>query len=249
MIHMEHLSVAYGKKSVIDDLSLTFRDGELAALIGPNGSGKSSLLKAVARILPYKGVITMDGENIENMSRKCYARRLAMVGQFNEMAFDMPVLDMVLMGRTPYKSLLEKDTKKDRAMAFDALDAVGMRSYAALSIRALSGGEKQRAVLARALAQDTDHLLLDEATNHLDIYYRLKLLSTVKATGLTVVAALHDVNLALAYGERIVALKGGKILFDTTPGEVTPAMIEALYATPCTIRSTEDGPFVLFKTL
>ena len=247
MIRVEHLSVAYGKKQVLQDFSLTIRDKELVALIGPNGSGKSSLLKAVARILPYEGKIFLDEAEARDMSRKDYAKRLAVVGQFNDMAFDMTVMDMVLMGRTPYKSLLERDTKKDRAMAMEALASVGMESYAPRSLRELSGGERQRAVLARALVQQTDHLLLDEATNHLDIYYQLKLLSTVEAGSLTVVAALHDMNLALAYGDRIVALKEGRILFDAAPEEVTPAMIEALYDTPCTIHRADERPVAVFK--
>lgn len=247
MIRVEHLSVAYGKKQVLRDFSLTIRDKELVALIGPNGSGKSSLLKAVARILPYEGKIFLDEAEARDMSRKDYAKRLAVVGQFNDMAFDMTVMDMVLMGRTPYKSLLERDTKQDRAMAMEALASVGMESYAPRSLRELSGGEKQRAVLARALVQKTDHLLLDEATNHLDIYYQLKLLSTVKDTKLTVVAALHDMNLALAYGDRIVALKEGRILFDEAPEEVTPTMIEALYDTPCTIHRADGRPVAVFK--
>lgn len=247
MIRVEHLSVSYGKKQVLQDFSLTIRDKELVALIGPNGSGKSSLLKAVARILPYEGKIFLDEAEARDMSRKDYAKRLAVVGQFNDMAFDMTVLDMVLMGRTPYKGLLERDTDEDRAMAGEALAAVGMESYAARSLRALSGGERQRAVLARALVQKTDHLLLDEATNHLDIYYQLKLLSMVKDTKLTVVAALHDMNLALAYGDRIVALKEGKLLFDEAPENVTPAMIGALYSTPCTLHEADGRPVAVFK--
>ena len=247
MIRIEHLSVAYGKKQVLRDFSLTIGDKELVALIGPNGSGKSSLLKAVARILPYDGNIFLDEIEARNMSRKDYAKRLAVVGQFNDMAFDMTVLDMVLMGRTPYKGLLERDTESDRAMAMEALAAVGMESFAARSIRELSGGEKQRAVLARALVQETDHLLLDEATNHLDIYYQLKLLSMVGDKKRTVVAALHDINLALAYGDRIVALKEGRLLFDEAPEDVTPAMIEALYATPCTLHRAEGRPVAVFK--
>lgn len=247
MIRAENLSVHYGKKEVVRDLSLTVADGELVALIGPNGSGKSSFLKALARILPYEGKIFLDGKDIHAMHRRDYAKRLAMVGQFNDMAFDMTVMDMVLMGRTPYKSLLERDTKEDRAMAMEALASVGMESYAPRSLRELSGGERQRAVLARALVQQTDHLLLDEATNHLDIYYQLKLLSTVEAGSLTVVAALHDMNLALAYGDRIVALKEGRILFDAAPEEVPPAMIEALYDTPCTIHRADGRPVAVFK--
>lgn len=124
---------------MLRDFSLTIGDKELVALIGPNGSGKSSLLKAVARILPYEGKIFLDNMEARDMSRKDYAKRLAVVGQFNDMAFDMTVMDMVLMGRTPYKGLLERDTDKDRAMAKDALAAVGMESYAARSLRALSG--------------------------------------------------------------------------------------------------------------
>lgn len=232
---------------MLRDFSLTIHDKELVALIGPNGSGKSSFLKAMARILPYEGKIFLDDIEARAMSRKDYAKRLAVVGQFNDMAFDMTVMDMVLMGRTPYKGLLERDTEDDRAMAMEALASVGMENYAMRSLRALSGGERQRAVLARALVQETDHLLLDEATNHLDIYYQLKLLSMVQDRKHTVVAALHDINLALAYGDRIVALKEGKLLFDEAPEHVTPAMIEALYTTPCTLHEAQSRPVVVFN--
>ena len=229
MIRVEKLNVAIGKKQILKNVDFTAEDGEFVALIGPNGSGKSTLLRSVAGMVPYEGKILLDGDDIARLKRKDYAKRLAMVSQFNDGAFELTVMDMVLMGRSPYHSFWEGEGKEDLALAEKALEEVGLSDFCHRPLGKLSGGERQRAVLARALVQETDHMLLDEATNHLDVYYQMSILSLVKALDTTVIAALHDVNHAFRFADRIVALKNGELLFNKTPDKVDEKDLFDLY--------------------
>lgn len=229
MIRVEKLNVAIGKKQILKNVDFTAEDGEFVALIGPNGSGKSTLLRSVAGMVPYEGKILLDGDDIARLKRKDYAKRLAMVSQFNDGAFELTVMDMVLMGRSPYHSFWEGEGKEDLALAEKALEEVGLSDFRHRLLGKLSGGERQRAVLARALVQETDHMLLDEATNHLDVYYQMSILSLVKALDTTVIAALHDVNHAFRFADRIVALKNGELLFNKTPDKVDEKDLFDLY--------------------
>lgn len=229
MIRVEKLNVAIGKKQILKNVDFTAEDGEFVALIGPNGSGKSTLLRSVAGMVPYEGKILLDGDDIARLKRKDYAKRLAMVSQFNDGAFELTVMDMVLMGRSPYHSFWEGEGKEDLALAEKSLEEVGLSDFRHRPLGKLSGGERQRAVLARALVQETDHMLLDEATNHLDVYYQMSILSLVKALDTTVIAALHDVNHAFRFADRIVALKNGELLFNKTPDKVDEKDLFDLY--------------------
>lgn len=229
MISVENLKVSMGKKQILKDINFTAKDGEFVALIGPNGSGKSTLLRSVAGMIPYEGSISLDGKEIAHMKRRDYAKRMAMVSQFNDGAFELTVMDMVLMGRSPYHSFWEGEGEEDMALAEKAMEEVGLSSYRHRPLGELSGGERQRAVLARALVQKTDHMLLDEATNHLDVYYQMSILSLVRSSGITVIAALHDINHALRFADRIVALKGGEVLFHKTPKTIDEKDLFDLY--------------------
>lgn len=229
MIRVEKLNVAIGKKQILKNVDFTAEDGEFVALIGPNGSGKSTLLRSVAGMIPYKGSISLDKKEIDHMKRRDYAKRLAMVSQFNDGAFELTVMDMVLMGRSPYHSFWEGEGKEDLALAEKALEEVGLSDFRHRPLGKLSGGERQRVVLARALVQETDHMLLDEATNHLDVYYQMSILSLVKALDTTVIAALHGVNHAFRFADRIVALKNGEVLFNKTPDKVDEKDLYDLY--------------------
>ena len=229
MISVENLKVSMGKKQILKDIGFTAKDGEFVALIGPNGSGKSTLLRSVAGMIPYEGSISLDGKEIAHIKRRDYAKRMAMVSQFNDGAFELTVMDMVLMGRSPYHSFWEGEGEEDMALAEKALEEVGLSDYRHRPLGELSGGERQRAVLARALVQETDHMLLDEATNHLDVYYQMSILSLVKKSGATVIAALHDINHALRFADRIVALKEGELLFNKVPDEIEEKDLFDLY--------------------
>ena len=200
-------------------------------IIGPNGSGKSTFLKCVYRILkPTSGEIFFNGKNIDELSFRQTALDLAVVAQHNFYSFDFNVLDVVLMGRSPHKKILERDNKKDYDIAYKSLEIVGLKDFAERSFTTLSGGEQQRVILARALTQETESLILDEPTNHLDIKYQLQIMDIVKSLNLTVIAAIHDLNIAAMYCDRLVALKDGQIVGAGKPKDLlTEKFIKDLY--------------------
>ena len=221
MIEVSEVSVTIGKKNIVKKVSLTVKDGELVGLIGPNGSGKSTMLKAIYRTLKYEGgMISIGGRSIEDMTLKESALQTAVVSQHNYYNFDFTVEDVVMMGRTPHKSSMEMDNKEDLRIAHECLEKVNMLHMKDRKFSSLSGGEQQRIILARALTQQTPCLILDEPTNHLDIKYQLEALDIVKSLGATVLCALHDLNLAAQYCDRIYLLYNGEIEAQGTPEEV-----------------------------
>ena len=220
-LEVENLAVNLGNKDIVKNVSLDVEKGEFVGIIGPNGSGKSTILKTLYKILKAKnGQIFLDGKNISNMSIKSLAKEQAVLSQFNEYNFEFKVEDIVIMGRNPYKGLFELDTKEDYEIVLQCLKKVDMENYKDRNFSTLSGGEKQRVLLARAIAQKTDLLILDEPTNHLDIKYQIQILDLVKSLGITVVAALHDLNLAAMYSDKIYAINDGKIVAFGKPEEV-----------------------------
>lgn len=246
-INLEELKIQFSNREILKGISLEFPDGKFTGLIGPNGSGKSTMLKCVYRILqPASGAIYLDGKALEKYSVRETARKQAVLAQHNYYNFDFEVLDVVLMGRSPYKKAMEADNEEDYAIARECLDVVGMGAFAHSSFALLSGGEQQRIMLARALAQKTECLILDEPTNHLDIKYQLQLLNIVKSRKLTVVAALHDLNIAAAYCDILVAMKNGRIIKIGTPQEVlTSEFIFEMYEVESEIIKRSDGKILI----
>lgn len=216
---------------------------ELLGVIGPNGSGKSTLLKCIYRVLkPTAGAVYLDGTPLEQLSYRKSARQVAVVAQHNYYNFDFCVRDVVLMGRAPHKRPLERDTAEDYRIVAEALETVGMADFADRTFSTLSGGEQQRVILARALAQQTPCLILDEPTNHLDIKFQLQLMDLVRGLNRTVIAAIHDLNIAALYCDRLCALKDGKIIGEGTPRELlTPEFIRKVYEVDAQVMTGEDG--------
>lgn len=176
------------------------------------------------------------------MSFRESALQLAVVAQHNFYSFDFSVLEIVLMGRSPHKKMMERNTAEDYAKAREALRVVGLETFEERNFSTLSGGEQQRVILARALTQDTPCLVLDEPTNHLDIKYQLEIMDIVKALGITVVTAIHDLNIAAMYCDTIVALKDGKIVGVGTPEELlTETFIYELYEVRSSVRRLPSG--------
>ncbi|WP_129600373.1 ABC transporter ATP-binding protein [Anaerophilus nitritogenes] len=250
-LSIENIDVDLGNKAIVKDACMQVHKGEFVGIIGPNGSGKSTLLKTVYRICkPKSGMMYLDGKNLLTMPIKDMARKLGVVSQFNHVAFDIKVEDMVLMGRSPHKKILEQDNLYDYKIAREMLDQVDMLHYSKRSFSTLSGGEKQRVLLARALAQQVDLLILDEPTNHLDIKYQIQILNLVKSLGITVVVALHDLNLAIAYCDRLYVMHNGKIVANGKPKEVlTPELIKQVYEVDCTIHTQQEPIYITFKTI
>lgn len=242
-IQTNDIQVAFGSKAILHDISLDIRDKEFVGIIGPNGSGKSTFLKCLYRVLqPNGGKIFFDGTELSDLSHRDTALKMAVVAQHSTVNFDFSVLEMVLMGRSPYKGLLDRDQIDDYEIARHALAQVGLSDFESRNFNTLSGGEQQRVILARALAQRTECLVLDEPTNHLDIKYQLELMTIVKRLDATVVAAIHDLNLAAIYCDRLIALKDGSVVCTGTPHEVlTEDTIRHIYGVSATVQTLPNG--------
>lgn len=242
-IKTDNIQVSFGSKPILHDISLAIHDKEFVGIIGTNGSGKSTFLKCLYRVLqPSGGKIFFDGSELNSLSHRDTALKMAVVAQHSTVNFDFSVLEMVLMGRSPYKGLLDRDQLDDYEIARHALAEVGLSDFESRNFNTLSGGEQQRVILARALAQRTECLVLDEPTNHLDIKYQLELMTIVKRLDATVVSAIHDLNLAAIYCDRIIALKDGHIVCSGTPQEVlTAETIRHIYGVSATVQTLPNG--------
>lgn len=236
-LNVQNLYVSIAKKEIVKDVSLLVDNKQFVGIIGANGCGKSTMLKSIYKSLkPKTGSILLGDMDVLNTSPKKVSQKMSVVGQFNELNFDLTVFQMVMLGRTPHKKLLESDTKQDIAIVRQALEQTHLTNYVDRSYLTLSGGEKQRVILARAIAQQPDFLVLDEPTNHLDIRYQLEVLSCVKALNIGVLAALHDLQMAAQYCDYIYAMKNGKIIAHGKPRELlTEELVTTLYDVNCKI--------------
>ncbi|NEW62212.1 ATP-binding cassette domain-containing protein [Granulicatella sp. zg-ZJ] len=242
-VQTDKVNVIYDKTPILHDITLQAKENQFIGLIGPNGSGKSTLLKCIYRTLDVNsGTILLDGTPIHQFNYKETAKKMAVVAQHNQYQFDFTVQDIVLMGRTPYKSMFDKETEEDYRIMEHALTLVDMLAYKDREFSTLSGGEQQRVILARALTQQPSCLILDEPTNHLDIKHQLMLLQTVKKLDMTVIAAIHDLNMAAMYCDIIYVLYQGRIVAVGTPKEVlTKELIKDVYQVNTDIITDKNG--------
>jgi iron complex transport system ATP-binding protein len=218
---VDGVTVKLGGREIVGGTDLTVEPGEFVGLVGPNGSGKSTLLRTIYRALrPDAGLISLDGDDLWRLPSKEAARRVAVLAQDSPTDVDFTVAEVVALGRTPHKRPLDRDTAEDRTICAEALEQVGLAGFDHRLYTTLSGGEKQRVLLARALAQRSHLHLLDEPTNHLDVRYQLEILSLVRRLGHATLAAIHDLNLAAAYCDRIYLMAGGRLVADGPPGEI-----------------------------
>jgi iron complex transport system ATP-binding protein len=235
LYQVQQLSFRYGAVPVLQGIAFVTTAGEIIGIIGPNGSGKTTLLKLLSAILkPETGEIKFEGVDIRRWSRHDLAQKVAVVPQETIFLYPYTVLEIVLMGRAPFTSLLGFDRPEDLQIARESLEQVGLLSMADRPIQALSGGERQMVIIARALTQQPKVLLLDEPTAYLDIRHQQKIYNLLtrlnKEHGLTVVVVSHDLNLAGQYCHRLMMLSEGKTVADGTPEKVlTKERIEAVY--------------------
>lgn len=236
-IRIENLKVSLSGNMIVDDVTARCEKGQFLGIIGPNGSGKSTLLKTIYRVLsPCGGVIYLNDKPLDSYSYRESAQKMAVVSQHNYYNFDFTVSEVVLMGRSPHKKYMERDNQKDYQIVEEALKAVDMLAHKQRIFRSLSGGEQQRVILARALAQQADYLILDEPTNHLDIKHQIDILNLVKSIGFTVIAAIHDLNIAMVYCDYLYVLQAGKIVTSGEPKTiVTKDLIKTVYHVDATI--------------
>ena len=235
--------VFIGNQEILKGMDFNVHDKEFVGIIGPNGSGKSTFLKCVYRVQkPTEGGIFLNGKSLDEMSYRESALQLAVVAQHNCYSFDFDVLQVVLMGRSPHKKILDRDNAEDYAIARHALETVGLAGFEKRSFSTLSGGEQQRVILARALTQQTECMVLDEPTNHLDIKYQLQIMDIVKGLDLTVVAAVHDLNIAAMYCDRLISVKDGMIVGCAAPEQLlTEKFIYELYGVRTKVNTSENG--------
>jgi iron complex transport system ATP-binding protein len=225
MLEIESISVNYGTRKALREVSLEVKPGETLALIGPNGAGKTSLVRAASGVMKAQsGSVRVDGKDIQRLTPAERARQIAVVPQARNLPEGFSAWQTAMLGRTPYLAWLGHPGPKDSERVHWALECTGALEMAERPVSELSGGEQQRVLLARALAQDTPIMLLDEPTTHLDLRHQSGLLSLVQKLaherGMAVLMALHDLNLAALYADRVALLVGGKIQAVGTPLEV-----------------------------
>jgi len=221
LLNVDGIECRYGSVKILENISLSVKEGDFVGILGPNGSGKTTLLKSISRVLkPYKGTILLNKDDIYSLPGREVAKQLAVVPQDSSIGFSFLALDVVLMGRNPHMSRFQLESTKDLSVARRVMELTNTWQLAERSINELSGGEKQRVIIARALAQEPRVLLLDEPMTHLDIINQLEIMDLVKdlcsKQGLIVLAVFHDLNLAARYCNLAVLLKGGKV-FSTGP--------------------------------
>lgn len=223
-LHVEQVRVGIGGQLIVDGADLAAEPGELTGLIGPNGSGKSTLLRTVYRHLrPEAGTVRVDDTDVWSLHPRDAARRVAAVPQETRAEFDVTVWDVVAMGRTPHKGMFSGTSLDDEAIVAESIERVGLGAFAGRIFSTLSGGERQRVLVARALTQQTPVLVLDEPTNHLDVRHQHEILALVRELELTTLTALHDLNLAATYCDRVHVLQGGRLVTSGPPDEVLTA--------------------------
>ena len=259
----EHISFQYGAPSgrsrvrtgeggafALDDVSFTVERGSLTGLLGPNGCGKTTLLKLIAGVLrPHQGTVALEGRSVADIPRRQLAQRVAVVPQETHPAFDYTVLEMVLMGRHPHLGLLQLEGPDDLRIGGEALAATGTTHLAARPYMTLSGGEKQRVVIAGALTQQPGVLLLDEPTASLDLAFQLEIAALLsrlnRDRGVTMVLATHDLNLAAALCDALVLIRDGRVLArGATRDVLTSDMVRRLYGVEADVRFHEPSGHV-----
>ncbi len=254
-VEVQELTLAYGRNVVVRGLTFRVMPGEMVGLIGPNGCGKSTIIKALSRVVsPVSGKIFFDGKDITQISRGDLARLLGVVPQMPLLPNAFTAFEIVLMGRNPHLGLLQYEGERDMAITWRAMEKTATHSLAERRIGELSGGEIQRLVIARVLAQEPKSILLDEPISNLDISYQVEILDLIKnlcrQNSLAVVIALHELNLAAQYCDRLILINKGRVYAQGTPGEViTTRNIEEVYgAEHCVYAHPANGlPIVLLE--
>lgn len=257
MIKVENIHYGVGAKKILDGITTEFEEGLFHVIVGPNGSGKSSFLKVFSgEVKPQQGTVLYDGQNVFQLDKTVLAKQRAVMSQSPELYFPLTVSEVVMMGRYPHYTYAP--SKKDEAICFEAMKKMEVEDLIERDYLTLSGGEKQRVQFARVLSQvwkteadEKKFLFLDEAVSHLDLKHQHQLLQTAKEFclgGSTVIAILHDLNLSMAYGDRILFMKQGKILYNTTKlSDVSSEIIRDVFDVSSTILYPENHkPVVIF---
>lgn len=248
MFTFENVQAGYSSKTVLQGLSFEMDKSAFIGIIGPNGSGKTTLLRVMTKVIqPQSGIVRLNGQNISQMSFSVLAKQVAMVTQASSLAFNIPVQDYILLGRTPHKGSWQFfSSEKDEEIVSSVMEKTDTTRLATKYVHNLSSGERQRTMVARALAQAPEILLLDEPTSHLDITHQVKILNLLKSLnqeqGIGIVVVFHDLNLASTYCEEIFLMLDGRIVQKGKPSEIiTPEVIEEVYQTKVLVQPHPDS--------
>lgn len=248
-LKVNNIEFAYNSIPVLENISMELNCSEVLGIVGPNGTGKSTLIRCIDHILnPKRGSIFLDEQDISKMTRMEIARKIGYVPQSIEGVFPASVIDTVLMGRRPY--LGWKSSKEDLDYVLEVLELLGLMEFSMRDINEISGGQQQKVLIARALAQKADLLLLDEPTSNLDIRHQLEVMeimkNIVKNKGISAIMALHDLNLASRYADRIIMMKGGKIFAAGNPASVlTVENIKQVYGVRALVTDNGERPYII----
>lgn len=253
ILKINHLFGGYGKELVVKDISLEIKRGDFLGIIGPNGSGKSTLLKLMSRVLvPQKGRIMLGDNDILKIHLKEFCQRVSFVPQDTTINFSFTVEEIVLLGRIPHLKRLQFESKKDFLIVQNSLSITDTLSLKEKYIDELSAGERQRVIIAKALAQEPILLFLDEPTSHLDIGHQIQILDLLRKlnqnNNLTIIIVLHDLNIASEYCNRIVLINEGEIYKEGSPEEVlTYQNIETVYKTVVLVNKNplSSKPYII----
>lgn len=248
-LSVNNLCFSYSSNDVLKNFTMNVGDGQIVSIVGPNGSGKSTLIKCIDRILvPSSGNIAVDHRDVAEMDRKETARVIAYVPQNSLRIFPNTVFDVVLMGRRPH--LGWKAGTDNEQKVWEVLQLLGIEDLALSPFNELSGGQQQKVLIARALAQKTGVVLLDEPTSNLDIWHQIDVMenlrSLVRKQGITAIVAIHDLNTAARYSDKMIMMKNGKIIASGIPDTVlTGENLEAVYRIKAKVKSVGETPFVI----
>ncbi len=249
-LEVKDITYSIDSKLIVDGVSLGIKEGDFVGLVGPNGCGKSTLLKNIYKVYhPDSGAVYIDGKDVSTLTSRETAKEMSVMQQENNVEFDMPVYDMVMLGRFAHQRFMHTDKIKERQIVLDAIKEVGLEGYEDRSFLSLSGGEKQRTLVARALVQQAQLIILDEPTNHLDIGYQYQIMNILKSQNLTVFSSVHDLNVASCYCDKIILMKKGQIVYTGTPEEVfTTDRIRELFGidTQINVNPVTKKPNIIF---
>lgn len=251
-MEIKNVTFKYDKNLILDDISFSIPKGKITTILGSNGCGKSTLIKIMSKNLKCNiGQVLLDGQNINNIKLKDFAKKVAIIHQENNAPHDLKVKELILYGRYPYKPLFKSMSKEDYEIVDDVMLMTDVYRFKDYFIRDLSGGQRQRVFLAMTLAQKTQILFLDEPTTYLDVKYQIQILDIVKKLnredGLTIVMILHDINQAIKYSDEIIALKNGKIFAQgKTKDVVQKDTIKSIFNIDVEIIEAFQNKVVLF---
>ncbi len=227
----QDLACGIGHRTIVSGVTFQCEPGSMTAIVGVNGVGKSTLMRVLAGIRrPVTGQVKVGSDDVSSLSPRQRAQRLAFVAQEETIPDELTLAEMVALGRLPHQAPWRRGGRKERAIVIESLAAVGLTNLAHRSCNHLSGGERRRALLAKGLAQGTELLLLDEPTNHLDVHHQIHLLKTMRNTGRTIVATIHDLDLAMGWFDQVVILAAGEVLAVGAPATtMTPRHLEEAF--------------------